>query len=464
MRWDIKLALTAVWVAAGTCGYLIVPESAPFLLPLSVLAPMVWYPRKGLAAHLWGRSVLARILAVASAFLLINATWSTAPVLAYIGVATFFVASVVVHVVTATVPFLDREPVRALANGFFAGYVISALLVSIEIVLKHPLHLQFFATFPTLIPQMSGVVVESGVLKSLPSYYLNRHIAALTFLIWPALLVASTLASSSRSRMVLLTCLAPVIPAIFASDHESSKIAIAGSVAVFCIQMLTPRLGKTLLTAAWILACVAVVPVASIAYDRQLHKASWLQPSAQHRIVIWGVTSSKVAEAPLLGHGLVAARELGRREKENPTYESGSPFVVSTGPHAHNAYLQVWFDTGLVGIVLMVSIGLFALRAISRVAAGHQPALYAAFASNALLAASSFSLWTRWFLASYALSAIFAVLAAKFAATAREDIPATRPLVQDLAPSSTWPSRREQVVLNLEPSGTAPKAALRRSH
>ena len=53
MRWNIKLALTAVWAAVGTCGCLIMPESAPFLLPLSVLAPLLWYPRKGLAAHLW---------------------------------------------------------------------------------------------------------------------------------------------------------------------------------------------------------------------------------------------------------------------------------------------------------------------------------------------------------------------------------------------------------------------------
>ena len=464
MRWDIKLALTAVWVAVGTCGYLIVPEAAPFLLPLSVLAPIVWYPRKGLAAHLLGRSVLARILAVASAFLLINATWSTAPALAYIGVATFFVASVVVHVVTATVPFLDREPLRAMAIGFFAGYVICAFVISIEVILKHPLHLHFFAAFPTLIPQMSGVVVESGVLKSLPSYFLNRHIAALAFLVWPALLIASTLASSSRTRAVLVTCLAPVILAVFASDHESSKIAIAGSVAVFCIQMLTPRLGKTLLAAGWILACVAVVPLSSIAYDRQLHKASWLQPSAQHRIVIWGVTSSKVAEAPLLGHGLVAARELGRLGKENPTYEPGSPFLVSTGPHAHNVYLQVWFDTGLVGIVLMVSIGLFALRAISRATAGSQPALYAAFASNALLAASSFSIWTRWFLASYALSAIFAVLASKFAATVCEDSSTAQPRVQDSAPSSTWPGARTQAAPDIDPRDAVARAALRHSH
>ena len=464
MRWDIKLALTAVWAAAGTCGYLIVPESAPFLLPLSVLAPIVWYPRKGLAAHLWGRSVLARILAVASAFLLINATWSTAPSLAYIGVATFFVASVVLHVVTATVPFLDREPLRAMAIGFLAGYVISAFVICIEIIFEHPLHLHFFAAFPTLTPQMSGVVIESGVLKSLPSYFLNRHIAALAFLVWPALLIASTLTSSARARAVLVMCLAPVVLAVFASDHESSKIAIAASVAVFCIQMLTPRLGKTLLTAGWILACVAVVPLASIAYDRQLHKASWLQPSAQHRIVIWGVTSSKVAEAPLLGHGLVAAREMGRLGKENPIYEPGSPFVVSTGPHAHNVYLQVWFDTGLVGIVLMVSIGLFALRAISRTPAGSQPMLYAAFASNALLAASSFSIWTRWFLASYAISAIFAVLASRFAATLSEDSSTAQPLVQGSAPYSTWSSAREQSGLNLELSGSAPGAVLPRSH
>lgn len=444
MRWDIKLVLTTAWAAAGTCGYLIVPESAPFLLPLAVLAPLLWSPRNGLAARLWGRSLLARLLAVASAYLLVNATWSTDPTLAYIGVATFFVASVVLHIVITTIPTLDRAPVRALAIGFLAGYVISAFLLCIEVVFKHPLHLHVFAEFPGIAPDVSGGVVEAGVLKSLPSHFLNRHIAALTFLIWPALLIASTLASSWRTRIVLLTCLVPVIPAVFASDHESSKLAIAGGAMAFCILMLAPRLGRPLLAAAWILACVAVVPLAHIAYERQLHKTDWLQPSAQERIVIWGVTSAKVAEAPFFGHGLVAARALGRKEKETPKYQAGSPYMVSMGPHAHNAYLQVWFDTGLAGIVLMVSIGLFALTAISRAAPAVQPALYAAFATGALLAASSFSIWARWFLASYALATIFAVLAAKFATTGREDVADGRPLAQDATSHSTLPSAREQ--------------------
>jgi O-antigen ligase len=124
---------------------------------------------------------------------------------------------------------------------------------------------------------------------------------------------------------------------------------------------------------------------------------------------------------------MVAAREIGRRDNANPKYASGSTFAESTGPHAHNVYLQVWFDTGLVGVALMLGIGLFALRAIALEAATNQPSLYAAFASNTLLASSSFSIWARWFLASFALSTIFAVLASKFATNMREAGPDRRP-------------------------------------
>ena len=421
MHWSGKLVLSAVWVLAGTSSYLIVPEAGPFLLPLASLAPILWYPEPGLMRHLWAPSLLARLLAVASAYFFINATWSTAQGPAYIGAATFFAVSVVVHVVSRTMAYLDREPVRSMSTGFYAAFVVCALLASIEIIFKNPLYLSFLAKFPALAPQKSGIVIEAGIVKSLPSYLLNRQMAALVFLFWPALLVASRLASSPALRWVLAACLAPAIAAIFMSDHETSKLAIAGGAVVFGLVSLAPRLTKPLLTAAWVLACVAVVPLTSLAYHQQLHKAAWLQPSAQHRIVIWGVTSSKVAEAPWLGHGLVAARELALRDKEQPTYADGSPFMLSTGWHAHNVYLQAWFDAGAVGAALLLAIGLFVLGSISRVTADVQPVLYAAFSSNALLAGSSFSIWSSWFLASCAFSAIFAVLAWRFATTARDE-------------------------------------------
>lgn len=422
MRWDAKLVLTAAWAVAGVASYLVVPYVAPFILPLTVVAPIFWYPQKlGLIRHLLARSLLARLLAVASAYLLINAGWSTAPVLAYIGVATFFIGGVTLHIVVCTLPFLSRAPVRAMSIGLYVGYVVCALLISIEIVFDHPLHLYFFSLFPELTPKMDHLIIESSVVKGLPSYYLNRHIAALLLLIWPVLLVANRLASSTGSRAALMTCLLPVVPAVFMSAHETSKLAAVGAVAVFFVQMLAGRFVKPLFVAAWTIACVAVVPLAAAAYNNlHLHKATWLQYSARDRIVIWGVTSAKIAEAPLLGHGMVSTRELGLEAQKNPAFTPDKEFMLTTGPHAHNAYLQIWFETGLVGALLLLLIGFFALHTISRAAADIQPWLYAAFANNALLAASSFSIWSRWFLASYFFSVIFIVLASKFAADARQ--------------------------------------------
>lgn len=420
MRWDSKLVLTAAWTFAGTSVHMAVPATGPFLLPLTVVMPLLWAPHEGLARRLMARSVLARILAVALVYLLINATWSTSPQLAYIGIAALFVGSVVVHITTTTMPLLARAPVRAMAMGFLAAYILCACLLCFEVLSQHKLHLRVIGLMPSLTPRMSGTVFEGGILTSLPSHFLNEHMTVLMFLLWPAWLVAGSLTASPLGRVLPLLCLIPVVIAVFGSDHETSKLALAASITAFAAFMFVPRTARALLTTAWIFACVAVVPLTSLAYQMQLHRAGWLQPSAQERIVIWGVTSSKTAEAPLLGHGMVTARLAWRQDKERPTFAPGSPYLASTGPYAHNVYLEVWFDTGLVGVALLLGIGLFIMRAISQTAAAYQPALYTAFASNALESASSFSIWSRWFIACYVFSALFAVLAYTFARTARD--------------------------------------------
>jgi len=418
MHWNTKLALTAAWVAAGTAFYLVVPQSLPFLLPLAAVAPLLWSHREGLARRLCGRSLLARLLAVASAYLLYNAIWSSASIFAFACVATFFAAAVIVHIVVITAPRLARAPLHAMAVGFYVAYVICAFLVSVEVVFDNPLHLYVYNAVPQLGPDLADAVVEAGVIKSLPDFFLNKHIAALTFLIWPALLVATRLGASARSRAALVLCLTPAAVAILASAHDTSKVALVGGAIVLAFHMLAPRLVAPVLAVAWTIACLAPAPLASVAYDHGLQHARWLPESARHRIVIWSATSTQITEAPILGHGMGSARDLGRRTKESPTFAPGTSFRVTPGPHAHNAYLQVWLETGAVGAVLLLGIGLWAVGAASRVSADSRPALYAAFASNALLAASSFSIWASWFLASFAFSAMFSVLAWSFVTSA----------------------------------------------
>ena len=331
-HWNIKLGLTAAWVAAGTAIYLVVPQSLPFLLPLAAVVPLLWSQREGLARRLWARSLLARILAVASAYLLINAIWSSASIYVFASVATFFLAVTLVHIVVITAPLLARAPLQAIAVGFYAAYVTCAFLLSVESVFDNPLHLHVYNMFPTLRSDLAHAVVEGDVVKNLPDFFLNKHIAALTFLLWPAVLVATRLGASARSRAVLVASLTPAAVAILASAHDTSKLALVGGAIVFTFHMLAPRLVAPLLAVAWTIACLAPAPLASLAYDHGLQHARWLPESARHRIVIWSATSAQITQAPVLGHGMGSARDLGR--KASGATDVRARHVVSAGAGA----------------------------------------------------------------------------------------------------------------------------------
>ena len=422
---DLKLLLTAVWSAAGALLYLLKPAIAPFFLPLALIAPLLWSQKDAnFRARILQLSALSGILVLTCAYLMINATWSLDPVRALIAVIVFFVLSLMLHILPRTLPELPHKALRAMALGFYVGYVIGALLLAVEIVFDHPLHLRLFRAVPPLTPQMRDLVIQDNAVRQLPSFFLNLHIAALAFLIWPALLIAWHLSPSRRTRAILLACLLPAIPAVYLSDHETSKLALAGGAGAFLIAQLVPRATSAIMITAWLIACTAAVPLASLAYELQLHRAEWLQPSARQRIVIWGVTGQQTARAVLFGHGIVTARQIGKQQEEHPVYAPGTNFPLSVGPHAHNAYLQVWFDTGALGAMLLLILGLLVLNNISRLPEHVKPALYAMYATVALLAASSFSLWSRPFLASFGIAGAFTVLAWSFAITRQKGEPA----------------------------------------
>ena len=197
-----------------------------------------------------------------------------------------------------------------------------------------------------------------------------------------------------------------------ASHHATSKLAFAGAAAVYGIGRLSLVLTKRLLIAGWLVATLLVAPLATLAYSNDLHLSRWLGHSARHRIVIWGYSSAEIAKAPLLGAGISSMRAMHNSQAETDTWvaRTGSPF---TAPffHSHNAYLQAWHEAGAVGAGLLLILGLLILRAIAAQPPQLRHSLYASFASAALLAASSFSLWAPWFLSALALTALFACLA-----------------------------------------------------
>ena len=110
---------------------------------------------------------------------------------------------------------------------------------------------------------------------------------------------------------------------------------------------------------SWIIACLAVVPLSLAAYAANVHHLRWLPPSAQDRLVIWKATSDLIRNASVLGVGVHSGRVITRAEVERPK-APGTPYALSVGWHSHNAFLQVWFETGPVGAGLLLCFGLLA--------------------------------------------------------------------------------------------------------
>jgi O-antigen ligase len=102
------------------------------------------------------------------------------------------------------------------------------------------------------------------------------------------------------------------------------------------------------------------------------------------------------------------ARALDKLEEGTRTLAPGTPFPRETSVHAHNAYLQVWFEAGAVGAALLLGIGLLVIGALGRTPGRVQSLLLATFASHALIAAFGFSIWAPWLLSSFALAVLFA--------------------------------------------------------
>jgi hypothetical protein len=402
--------LTAAWTAAGIVLWLMFPMTASVLLPLCTVAPLAWHWSTERRPRRHAPSAVVAALALTGVYLLINATWSLSPPSALRAVALIFVMAVVLHVVLETLPDLDALPVRAMAVGTLAGLAVGGALLCVEIFSDQILRRELMRLLPQLQPSPLHVEMMHGNVARLMPYLPNVSVSVLTLLFWPAALIACRLGLTRRHPWGALVASAVAAATVFASEHATSKVAFAGAALVYVLYLARPLLARRLVVAGWVTATLLVVPVVSSLYAAGAHRATWLPESARHRVVIWKFTSGQVAQAPFLGAGIGTARALHEARSPDTPRAPGTEFQLETGLHSHNAYLQVWYEAGAAGALMLLGFGLLVLRALRRFPLEVQPHLAASFVAGALLAASSYSVWAPWLMASLAMACVFAGL------------------------------------------------------
>jgi hypothetical protein len=405
------LMLTAAWTMGGIVLFLLAPLTTPLLVVLSFVAPFVWLSasQKRTLWHTPTPVFIALYLAVA--YLALNMTWAPDRSTAAMTVGLIVV---LVTAVDVSLVILRRSALKvldAIAIGFIIGVVIGGLYLCFEVLSDQWIRRTLAAYQPWLRPTaLHTRVTATGVLMFEP-HILNQSITAVTMALWPSSLAIKSLNTTRSWRGPLLVGLLPAVVAILRSEHATSKLALFGSAAIFLLYQARPGFARLLTTTGWVVATLLVVPIALVLFTQHMYTATWLFPSAQQRIVIWGHTSKQVAKVPLLGVGVAATRTYHTIEsRANAPLAPGSQFPLEIGWHSHNIFLQIWYETGAVGALFLLAIGVLIGRSFAAVPTAAQPFLWSTFATCALIGASSFSLWAPWFMAAFGLTAIFAGL------------------------------------------------------
>ena len=206
-----------------------------------------------------------------------------------------------------------------------------------------------------------------------------------------------------------------VIAAVVAlSEHDSSQVALIASGLVVMLAWKWRTLVVRALAVFWCAAFVFVIPASFAAYESGLHFAKWLPKSARARVILWEYTAEQASNHPLLGVGVDSTPRLSIEQKATVNREQPEGFIFprTTGRHAHNIFLQTWYELGAVGSLLLAIAGAAVVMLIFSLPAAAQPFAGGAFAAFALVGAFGWGIWQSWFMCAVALLPLYLHIAA----------------------------------------------------
>jgi O-Antigen ligase len=393
----------------------ITPRLSPLMLGLLAIALIATAIRRGvtLRALLQLDAALSACL-VLSAYLFVNAILAVDQDEALGKTGVFLGVIVVAFASTRAIPALSASELRRCALGFVVGTLCAALYLLVELLsdgIVTRAAINFIAVLkPTTAKHME--VVDGKIVRlNLSEFNQNTAIVMLSF--WPGVLILSALdAIPRRIALTALFAAALAVP-IALSEHDSSQVALVLSAIVFALASVW-RLGiiRTL-AVIWCLCFALVIPLDRLAYQQGLHLVSWLPSSARARVIIWQYTAERALEHPWIGIGVNSTPAVKAMMKGPEDRPEGFVFKRTTGQHAHDIFLQSWYEIGAIGVLLAAIAGALVALRIGLLPWFAQPYGAACFAVVLAIGAFAWSMWQTWFMCAIGLVPILLRMASE---------------------------------------------------
>ena len=204
------------------------------------------------------------------------------------------------------------------------------------------------------------------------------------------------------------TALALTGVAIFSGYSHSARAAYLLGVSVFLASLLTPRAARRGLILVAMGSFLFMPLVAGYLWQYSFEPDSPIGSEQARagrlakRVVFWKHGTELIAKRPWLGWGLGACKNLpGNSQVAGSLMAEGArlPAVYARHPplpggHPHSLPMQIWIETGGIGVVLAVGLFLawFRRRVVFQTKA-RQPALLALVASLMLIFGLNYPVW-----------------------------------------------------------------------
>ena len=305
----------------------------------------------------------------------------------------------------------DDVKARARRWAVIAGCLAVTLLL-IETLLDMPLlrtsRYLFNNEVFTDTPPPAGQGLE-GVAYH-PNFYLaNRlsHLASIVaIMLVPVAAYMFQRGSYSGALAILVAGMAALVLAPTHTPFLAVALALATGLMFMAIRAFQSDRSGLVLATLVAGAVIAAPWFAAILFGALQGELAGADVSILHRLAIWDYTAGLIAERPVMGSGIEAARVIGRDGVDFGQLVPGHPLVFEALPlHPHNASIQIWLELGGIG-ALIFALFLFALtRQVAKYAGNNiaRAGLLAGWLAGITIAHLSYGIWQYWWIASLGL-------------------------------------------------------------
>jgi O-antigen ligase len=342
-------------------------------------------------------------------YLAISNLWTGDPRATAVSVLILALLLLGVHLAARALEVLPAEPLEHLSRAMLVAFILVLVFLLAEELTDHAIKRALFRPFRSVRMKDGAIAFDplEGVVK-LSAASVKWNLPALDFLLWPMLLVCALQVGWRQARWLQVVIAAATFTVTMLSDHKTSQVALMFALPAFAAAWWFPDRVRQALMALWIAAFLAAIPLAHGLFDARWHLGGRVGPTLAARIVLWNVTAKEFEKSPILGVGAAATKRLdNEREAASPApTPPGFTYPLRTGPHAHDVFLQSWYELGAVGTLIFLVFGLTVMGATASAPRDTQPYLLAAAATVLVTSAASFGLFEPWFMGAYGMCAL----------------------------------------------------------